>query len=168
MTSPGAAASSAHSTPVPARVLFDYLTKRGAIVVRQTGSHVRVKFPNGQQAGVVASQGKSVSTTILRDIATKLGMSYPGLREALGYPVQVKGKPRAALRAVPARQTSKGDVRRAAVKLRTELGDIERDATTRDRDPSVYKRAATAIEAARKELAAYRVTDVLIRTHTRR
>lgn len=156
--------TSAHATPVTARELFDHLTKQcGAEITRISGTHARVRFPNGRYATIVATQDH-VSALVLRNVARGLGLSYPELRRRLGAPVQSKGKPRPKLRAAPTtRVASKADVRRTAATIRDELRHIEADATDRDRDPSVYDRAHKTLLAALKALGTYRSADAAMR-----
>jgi hypothetical protein len=152
---------------VHSRELFAYLVKRGATVTHASGSHVRVRLPNGTHVGYVAMKDQ-VSAVVLRGIATGLGMTYKALREALGHPIQAKGKPRAGCAAAPAaKPASKADVRRTASALRDELRYIETDATGRDRDPAVYARAHRTMLAALKALGAYRNADATLRRTAR-
>lgn len=159
MSSPGA-----HSTPVPARELLDYLRGRGATVVGVNGSHARVRLPNDAVVTVVVTQDHA-SALVLRGVANGLGVTYKALRADLGYPIQDKGKPRASCAAAtPTTKTaSKADVRRTAAALREELRHIETDALGRDRDPSVYARAHRTMLAALKALGGYRSADAALR-----
>lgn len=149
---------------MPARELLDYLLKRGATVANVSGSHVKLRMPAGTAATVVATQDH-VTAVVLRRCAAGLGVSYKALREALGYPIQSKGKPRANCAAAkPTTKTaSKADVRRTAAAVRDELRYIETDATGRDRDPSVYARAHRTLLDALETLKRYRAADALRR-----
>jgi hypothetical protein len=173
-------APNSHTSPVPWKELRDWLIhKRGAVFVRQGGTHIRMRLPNGQSCNIVATQ-ENVSNVVMRAVVDALNwtqvdgrsvpipptdrrfMRYPDLREALGYPVQQRNKGKAERQQTT--RHGKGDVRRLLEQVRYKLNSLEQE-IERDRDPSVYKRLCGALLGADDELTGYFHEDAVIRQH---
>lgn len=138
-----------HNEPFGWDVVTAYLERKGGVFVRQTGSHLHYRMPNGQMAG--SGTHADVPTTIMRKNAEALGMSYKAMRADMGWPIVSAGrssfKPKQAN--APARTVSKADVLNRIDGISSALGDVRATLTNGLRDPSLY--ANTYAELTRVE-----------------
>jgi hypothetical protein len=150
------------SEPFDGRTLRKYLEKRhDAKFLRQTGSHGRMKLPNGLTVPMVAER-TAVTNVVMRKVMEALDMTHRELREDMGFPLTVRRKGRA--RTQPAKTLpSRKDVIGAIADIRRELAQIEEEVCRGHRDPDAYRRAFEALSAARAEAAGYRTGDQFIR-----
>lgn len=83
-----------HNEPFGFDVVTAYLERKGCTFLRQSGSHVHYRTPNGALAGSGIIGHGDVTTSLMRKNAAALGMSYSELRADMGYPVTRSGKAR--------------------------------------------------------------------------
>lgn len=69
-------------TPIlSARKLIKILTHNGFIKIRQEGSHIFYKHPNGKTTVVPNHQGKDIGKGLLRTILDEAGLSIKDLKK---------------------------------------------------------------------------------------
>jgi len=62
-------------SPVGGKRLIAILQKRGFVVVRQKGSHVRLEHPNGYKTSVPVHSSESIGKGLLRKILHDVNLS---------------------------------------------------------------------------------------------
>lgn len=141
--------------PFRGRELRTYLeSKHGAEFVRQTGSHVFLRLPNG--AIVRAPDTTDVVTVLaLRENARVLNMSYPDLMADMGYPVGNAGRIKRGLTKKPApdRSVGKGEVIRLIDDLASHVDRQRSSCAAGIRDKAFYRRVYDALVPVRSAFA---------------
>ncbi len=61
------------------REVIALLQKHGFVVVRQRGSHIQFRHPDGRCTTVPNHQGRDIAPTLLRQIAKDIGMTWQEL-----------------------------------------------------------------------------------------
>ncbi len=61
------------------REVIALLQKLGFVVVRQRGSHIQFRHPDGRCTTVPNHQGRDIAPTLLRQIAKDIGMTWQEL-----------------------------------------------------------------------------------------
>lgn len=149
--------------PYNGRTLRRYLEdKHGATFDRQNGSHVHLRLPDGQRVGVLAPSDR-ITSSLAREIARKLSLTYPDYRAEIGYPIQQRRKGR-NITTDRANPVGRNDVIRLLTEIRHELDIIESDISSGDRDPSIYRRAHESLVAGKAEITSFRIEQHVIRT----
>lgn len=133
--------------PFDGQHLTRWLEAAGAKFIRQSGSHVHYDL-NGIRVGSVSAG--PVPCSLTRDMARRLGLTYPELRSRLGFPVVQRNgaasRPQPTVRRPAERaRYSKGDAITAIEQAGARLRSLHEALRCGVRDAAVYEEVVGSI-----------------------